>query len=83
MNWPLNRVSDADKEYMMRTGQCFRCYAHGHISRHCPDKGKSPPEKRITDTRIARLKEELEELINQQKITELEEDDQSEKDHRT
>ncbi|PLW05783.1 hypothetical protein PCANC_27351 [Puccinia coronata f. sp. avenae] len=34
------RLSNSKRARMMRVGLCFRCGAHGHLSRDCPQKGK-------------------------------------------
>ncbi|PLW26847.1 hypothetical protein PCANC_25435 [Puccinia coronata f. sp. avenae] len=42
---------------MMKLGQCFRCKAHGHLARDCPEKGKGKESVQINE-----LEEELRRL---------------------
>ena len=33
------RLSNVERERLMRHGLCFRCKEHGHLARDCPTKG--------------------------------------------
>ncbi|KAH9446360.1 hypothetical protein Pst134EA_030281 [Puccinia striiformis f. sp. tritici] len=52
------RLSDGEKNRMMRAGLCFRCGTKGHISRECPEKGKSKSQA----AKIAELEEQVRRL---------------------
>jgi hypothetical protein len=51
------RMSDSERNQMMKAGLCFQCEAHNHLSCNCLQKGKGKDL-----TRISKLKAELRQL---------------------
>ena len=37
INGPLKKLTDAERQVLMREGKCFRCRLRGHMSRECPN----------------------------------------------
>jgi hypothetical protein len=59
------RLSESDRQQMMRQGLCFRCGEHGHILQECPLKGTSTGTRRgkgKDKVRIDTLEEEVKKI---------------------
>ncbi|KIN98737.1 hypothetical protein M404DRAFT_31064 [Pisolithus tinctorius Marx 270] len=39
------RLSKEERDHHIKEGRCFSCGNKGHLSRECPDKGKTPQKK--------------------------------------
>jgi hypothetical protein len=52
------RMSEAERNRMMRAGLCFWCKENGHLSQDCPTKGKGKDASRISklEAELQRLK---------------------------
>jgi hypothetical protein len=45
INGPLKKLTEAERQQLMREGKCFRCRQRGHMSRDCP---KSQHSKNVS-----------------------------------